>query len=95
MFGSTSEKTKEVIRDDVEKENEPSDDDDTSAEALESNGRDTDANPLNLDERDSASRGHGLHGVDDYQGTDQVDIPHDSLTKAIIVRGVKAERLMN
>ena len=76
IFGSTSEKTKDVVGD--------------SAEHESSDGKDAAANLHGRDEcpsdddsnRESSQppRGHGRHSADDYQGAEQVDVPHDSLT---------------
>ena len=70
MFGSTSEKSKDVLGDDKDPSSPPPGDDAT----------DNPTDSVETDEEDSESpSGHGKHGADDYPGAGQVQVNHPTL----------------
>ena len=90
IFGSTSEKTKDVIGDGTGDDSSSDDDGNASVDAPGPDGEGAAGGPLGSDEcqADDESnggarppRGHGRNGADTYQGADQVDVPHDFLTE--------------
>jgi transposase len=70
LFGSGSEKTRDVIKDGVADETASSESD-----------QDDDATPSANDKEERAGPrpGHGRNGADDYQGAEKIQIPHPSL----------------
>lgn len=84
LFGSTSEKSKDVIGDGEEES-----DDDDEPPADEPNQEDTKSDPLQQDPSQSSDEapspsppalGHGRLSADDYPGAEQVKVLHDSLS---------------
>lgn len=70
MFGSTSEKSKDVLGDDKDPSSPPPGDDAT----------DGPTDSVETDEEDSESpSGHGKHGADDYPGAEKVQVNHPTL----------------
>jgi transposase len=70
LFGSRTEKTREVTKDG-----------DTGDTALSGPGQDDDATPSDNDKEDRAGPrpGHGRNGADDYKGAERIPVPHGSL----------------
>ncbi|MCP4589924.1 MAG: IS66 family transposase, partial [bacterium] len=70
LFGSRTEKTREVTKDEV-----------TGDTASSGPGQDDDATPSdnNKEERADPRPGHGRNGADDYKGAERIPVPHGSL----------------
>ena len=70
LFGSRTEKTRDVIKD--------GDNDKTASSASD---QDDDATPSANDKEERAGprRGHGRNGADDYEGAERIPVPHGSL----------------
>jgi len=76
LFGSSSEKTRDVI--------EPKQDDvdasaDTSAATPQETGNPTPSGDQEKEQDASKRKGHGRNGADAYQGAEKVRVPHESL----------------
>lgn len=67
LFGSSSEKTNDVIKDE----------DASSPSVKESDGATQKADPEQ--EPPTQGKGHGRNGVDDYRGAEKISVSHDSL----------------
>jgi len=70
LFGSRTEKTRDVIQD--------GGNDETASSASD---QDDDATPSTNDKEERAGPrpGHGRHGADDYEGAERIPVPHGSL----------------
>ena len=70
LFGSRTEKTRDVIKD--------GDNDETASSASD---QDDDATPSANDKEERAGPrpGHGRNGADDYEGAERIPVPHGSL----------------
>lgn len=70
LFGSRTEKTRDVIKD--------GDNDETTSSASD---QDDDATPSDNDKEERAGPrcGHGRNGADDYEGAQRIPVPHGSL----------------
>ena len=70
LFGSRTEKTRDVIKD--------GDSDETTSSEPD---QDDDAAPSNNDKEERAGPrpGHGRNGADDYEGAERIPVPHGSL----------------
>jgi len=70
LFGSRTEKTRDVIQDR-----------DTGETCSSESDQDDDATPSDNDKEERAGPrpGHGRHGADDYEGAERIPVPHGSL----------------
>ncbi len=78
MFGSSTEKTKNVVDDGKSRANAgDAAEDDTASGELNSDGDSSKSSPKPKQKR----QGHGRISADQYQGADQMDVKHDHLSE--------------